>query len=90
METVSELMLLALLLLKRKETIRLHEVFCEAQNSTVDEILSYNDILDHIEKDNNDIDNDTGQLYKFHRINAIKAHFGHQTRIIKDQHTMFL
>jgi hypothetical protein len=63
--------------------------FCKAPNSTVDEILAYNDILDHIEKDNNNNDNDTGQLYKFHCINAIKAHFGHQTRIIKDQHTMF-
>jgi hypothetical protein len=28
---------------------------CEVPNSTVDDILTYNDILDHIEKDNNDI-----------------------------------
>ena len=34
-------------------------------NSTVDEILTYNEIIDRIEKENNDIDNDSEQLYKF-------------------------
>jgi hypothetical protein len=43
---------------------------CKVPNSTVDEILTYNDILDHINKDNNDIDNDAEQLYKFRRITA--------------------
>jgi hypothetical protein len=43
---------------------------CEVPESTVDEILTYNEILDHIEKDNNDIDNDTQHLYKFRRISA--------------------
>jgi hypothetical protein len=43
---------------------------CEIPNSTVDEILTYNEILDHIERDNNDIDNDTEQLYKFRRITS--------------------
>jgi hypothetical protein len=41
---------------------------CEVPNSTVDEILTYNEILDHIEKDDMDIDSDTGKLYKFRRI----------------------
>jgi hypothetical protein len=43
---------------------------CEVPNSTVDEILTYNEIIDHIAKDNDDIDNDTEQLYKFRRIVA--------------------
>ena len=43
---------------------------CEVPNSTVDEILTYNEIIDHIEKENNEIDNDTEQLYKFRRIVA--------------------
>jgi hypothetical protein len=43
---------------------------CEVPNSNVDEILTYNEILDHIEKDNNEIENDTEQLYKFRCITA--------------------
>jgi len=43
---------------------------CEVPNSTVDEILTYNEILDHIARDNDDIDNDTEQMYKFRRITA--------------------
>jgi hypothetical protein len=43
---------------------------CEVPNSTVDEILTYNEIIDRIERENNDIDNDTEQLYKFRRITA--------------------
>jgi hypothetical protein len=43
---------------------------CEVPNFAVDEILTYNDILDHIEKDKNNIDNDTEQLYKFRCITA--------------------
>ena len=43
---------------------------CEVPNSAVDEIFTYNEIIDHIEKDNNDIDNDTEQLYKFRCISA--------------------
>jgi hypothetical protein len=43
---------------------------CEVPNSTVDEILTYNQILDHIERDNNDLENDTEQLYKFRCIAA--------------------
>jgi hypothetical protein len=38
---------------------------CEVPNSTVDKIFTYNEILDHIEKDNIDIESDTEQLYKF-------------------------
>jgi 3-methyladenine DNA glycosylase Tag len=43
---------------------------CEVTESDVDEILTYNDIVNHIEKDNAAIENDTEQLYKFHRISA--------------------
>jgi hypothetical protein len=40
----------------------------EVPNSMVDEIFTYNEILDHIEKDNIDIESNTEQLYKFQRI----------------------
>jgi hypothetical protein len=43
---------------------------CEVPNSTVDEMYTYNEILDFIERDKNDIENDTEQLYKFRRITA--------------------
>jgi hypothetical protein len=43
---------------------------CEVPNSTVDEIFTYNEMLDHIEKDNNDMESDTEQRFKFHRIAA--------------------
>ena len=43
---------------------------CEVPDSMVDEIFTYNEILDHIERDNNDLENDTEQLYKFHHIAA--------------------
>jgi hypothetical protein len=38
---------------------------CEGPNSNVHEILTCNEVLYHIEKDNIDIKNDTEQLYKF-------------------------
>jgi hypothetical protein len=43
---------------------------CEVPESNFYEILSYDDIVNHIEKDNADIKNDTVQLYKFRRISA--------------------
>jgi hypothetical protein len=43
---------------------------CKVPNSMIDEIFTYNEILDHIEKDNIDIESDTEQLYKFRRIAA--------------------
>jgi hypothetical protein len=43
---------------------------CEVPESTVDEIVTYNEILDHIEKDSNNIENDTEHLYEFRRISA--------------------
>jgi hypothetical protein len=45
----------------------------EVPDSMVDEIFTYNEILDHIEKDNNDLENHTEQLYKFC---CIAAHQG--------------
>jgi t-SNARE complex subunit (syntaxin) len=41
------------------------EFICEVPNSMVNEIFTYNEILDHIEKNNIDIESDTEQLYKF-------------------------
>jgi hypothetical protein len=32
---------------------------CEVPNSTIDEIFTYNEILDYIERDNNDMESDT-------------------------------
>jgi hypothetical protein len=46
---------------------------CKVPNSRIDEIFTYNEILDHIEKDNIDIESDTEQLYKFR---CIAAHQG--------------
>jgi hypothetical protein len=37
---------------------------CDVPDSMFDEIFTYNEILDHIERDNNDLENDTEQLYK--------------------------
>jgi hypothetical protein len=41
---------------------------CEIPSSKVDEMYTYNEIFDHIEKDKDDIENDTEQLYKFRSI----------------------
>jgi hypothetical protein len=38
---------------------------CEVHGSTVDEIFTYNEILDRIKRDNSDLESDTEQLYKF-------------------------
>jgi hypothetical protein len=43
---------------------------CEVPNSTVDEILTYNEILDYIEREENEVLNYTEQLLKFRRITA--------------------
>jgi hypothetical protein len=43
---------------------------CEVTNSTVDEILTYNEIPDYIEREENEVQNDTEQLFKFRRITA--------------------
>jgi Reverse transcriptase (RNA-dependent DNA polymerase) len=43
---------------------------CEIDGDTADEIISYNQILDYIERDNLDVENDTEQLYRFRRISA--------------------
>jgi hypothetical protein len=43
---------------------------CEVPGSTVDEIFTYNELLDHIEKDNSDIMSDAEQLYMFQHITA--------------------
>jgi hypothetical protein len=43
---------------------------CEVPNSTVDEILTYNEILDYIEREENKDQNDTEKLFKFRYITA--------------------
>ena len=43
---------------------------CEVDGDTADEIISYNQVLDYIERENLDAENDTEQLYKFRRISA--------------------
>ena len=53
---------------------------CEVPNS-VDEILTYNEIVDRIERDNSDMDDDTEQLYKFR---CISAHQGPLNSTDKD------
>jgi hypothetical protein len=53
---------------KQKKGSEYMKFICEVPNSMVDEICTYNEILDHIEKDNNDLDKDTEQVFKFRRI----------------------
>jgi hypothetical protein len=53
-----------------KKGLEYMKFICKVANSTVDEILTYNDILDNIKMDNNDIDNDTEQPYKNRLITA--------------------
>jgi hypothetical protein len=43
---------------------------CEVDDDTSDEIYTYNQVLDFIERDNLDMDSDTEQLYLFWRING--------------------
>jgi hypothetical protein len=43
---------------------------CSVDGGTADEIFTYNEVLDHIERDDNDAQNDTEQFYKFRRISA--------------------
>jgi hypothetical protein len=43
---------------------------CEVDGDIVDDIYTYSQIFDFIERDNLDIDNDTEQLYRFRRISA--------------------
>jgi hypothetical protein len=38
-----------------KKSSEYMKFICEVPNTTVDEIFTYNDILDHLEKDNSDI-----------------------------------
>jgi hypothetical protein len=43
---------------------------CEVDGDTADEIYTYNQVLDLIERDNLDMDSDTEQLYCFRHING--------------------
>ena len=43
---------------------------CEVDGDVADEILTYNEILDHIERDNKDVENDTEQVFNFRQITA--------------------
>ena len=53
-----------------KKGVEYMKFICEVPNSTADEIFTYNEILDHIERDNSEVENDTEMLYKFRRIAA--------------------
>jgi hypothetical protein len=53
-----------------KKDGRYMKFICEAPISKVDKMYMYNKILDHVEKDKDDIKNDTEQMYKFRRITA--------------------
>ena len=51
------------------------QVVHQVQNSTINDILCYNEFTDFMEQENNEIVNDTGQLLKFYCITA----FGKET-----------
>jgi hypothetical protein len=70
-----------LVLLVHIVNFRIYPKICEVPNSTVDEIFTYNKIMDHIEKDKNDIESDTEQLFKFC---CIAAHQGPLRSLDKD------
>jgi hypothetical protein len=53
-----------------KKDARYMKFICEVPNSKVDKMYTYNEILDHVEKDKYDINNYTEQLYKFRHITA--------------------
>jgi Reverse transcriptase (RNA-dependent DNA polymerase) len=53
-----------------KKGVEYMKFICEVPNATADEIFTYNEILDHIERDNSEIENDTEILYKFRHIAA--------------------
>jgi hypothetical protein len=59
---------------------------CKVPSSTV--VFTYNEILDQIEKENNDIESDTNELFKFVALLLIKVPFANRTRIGKDHQTM--
>jgi hypothetical protein len=61
---------------------------CKAPNSTVGEIFTYNQILDHIEKDKMILRVTPNNSSSFVVLLLIKVPFAHQTRIGKDHHTM--
>jgi hypothetical protein len=60
---------------------------CDIPESNVHEILTYNEILDHIERDNQEVENDMEQLYKFVDSLHIKALSEPQIKTIRDQRT---
>jgi hypothetical protein len=53
-----------------KKDAQYMKFICEVPYSKVDEMYTYNEIRDHTEKDKDDIENDTEQLYKFRRFIA--------------------
>jgi hypothetical protein len=55
---------------ERQQDPQYTKFLCEVDGDVADEVLTYNEILDYIEKDNNDLENDTEQLYKFRRLSA--------------------
>jgi hypothetical protein len=46
------------------------EFLCKVDSDVADKILTYNKILYHIERESNDLENDTKQVYKFLQISA--------------------
>jgi hypothetical protein len=46
------------------------QFLCEVDGDTANEIYTYNQVLDFIERDNLDMDSDTEQLYHFRCING--------------------
>ena len=55
---------------KMKKGLEHVKFICEVPNSVVDEIYTYNDIVDFIERNKNEIENDTEQLFRFRSIIA--------------------
>jgi hypothetical protein len=92
MDNVFELVLFALTMIKKgelKKGLEYMKFIGKVPSSTVDEIPTYNDILDHIEKDKTTLITILSNFISSVVSLLIKAHFGHPAEFIKDQHTFF-
>jgi hypothetical protein len=55
---------------ERQQDPQYTKFLCEVDCDVADEIRTYNEILDHIERDSNDLEKDAEQVYKFRQISA--------------------
>jgi hypothetical protein len=62
------------------------QFICKDPTSTTDEILTYNEILDNLEKEKNEMDDNTEHLWRYCHIEAHQVHSVLHIRTGKGQH----